>query len=345
MQIQFKPAGQGIYQGFRGRVSAQAARLLPILHDPRDLIVLLRVGLPPLVFLPVAIRLLTLPQIPWIVFPVYLIPLLYFGAGPFTLALHLFSHRPFFSKQHPRPRWLLNTCVMSLIGPLYGHTAHSYFVHHVGMHHPEGNGRQDGSSTLSYQRDSWIGFSAYFLRYLFLGAPELFVYLWRHGKRRFAWRFVAGEATHWTLAAVAFSIHPRAAVLVFVLPVFLLRWVMMAGNWAQHAFVDTRDPLNIYRNSVTIINSPYNRMFFNDGYHAEHHLAPRRHWSELPELFERHQDHYVAESAVVFEGIDYMALWFLLMTKNYGALSRRFYRPGSGVAELLRARVRKAESA
>jgi len=57
---------------------------------------------------------------------------------------------------------------------------------------------------------------------------------------------------------------------------------MMAGNWAQHAFIDAASPDNNYRNSITCINAYYNRVCFNDGYHIAHHLKPTQHWTEMP---------------------------------------------------------------
>jgi hypothetical protein len=98
---------------------------------------------------------------------------------------------------------------------------------------------------------------------------------------------------------------------------------MMAGNWAQHAFVDPASPANNYRNSITCINCSYNRRCFNDGYHIGHHLKSTRHWTEMPEEFARNVRIYEREGALVFSGIDFFGVWLCLMTKRYDVLARR----------------------
>ena len=99
---------------------------------------------------------------------------------------------------------------------------------------------------------------------------------------------------------------------------------MMAGNWAQHAFIDPNNPDDIYKNSITCINTMYNKQCFNDGYHIGHHLRPALHWTEMPTNFLQNLDKYRKNDVVVFTGLDYFQIWFLLMTKNYNYLSKKF---------------------
>jgi len=77
------------------------------------------------------------------------------------------------------------------------------------------------------------------------------------------------------------------------------RFGMMAGNFAQHAFVDAAQPENPYRNSLTCINSTYNRRCFNDGYHIGHHVKATRHWTEMPADFIANRERYAQEDAIV----------------------------------------------
>jgi fatty acid desaturase len=98
---------------------------------------------------------------------------------------------------------------------------------------------------------------------------------------------------------------------------------MMLGNWAQHAFIDPKDPQSGYGNSITCIETLYNKRCFNDGYHIGHHNRPTLHWSEMPGEFEKNRDLYVSRNAIVFRGVDYFGVWFFLMTKNYVALATR----------------------
>ena len=115
---------------------------------------------------------------------------------------------------------------------------------------------------------------------------------------------------------------------VFVLPFVITRFAMMAGNWAQHAFVDAGSPENCYRNSITCINSSYNRRCFNDGYHIGHHIKQTRHWTEMPEDFRRNVRKYDEEKALVFEGVDFFVVWLWLMLGRYDWLARRYVHLG-----------------
>ena len=48
-------------------------------------------------------------------------------------------------------------------------------------------------------------------------------------------------------------------------------------------------------NSITCINSGYNKRCFNDGYHIGHHLKANRHWTEMPQDFIANKDKYARE--------------------------------------------------
>jgi len=98
----------------------------------------------------------------------------------------------------------------------------------------------------------------------------------------------------------------------------------MAGNWGQHAFIGREDPSNRYLNSITCVNSLYNRTCFNDGYHIGHHLKPTMHWTDLPLEFQKNIDKYRENKAIIFEKVDFFIVWFFLMTKQYGALANHF---------------------
>jgi hypothetical protein len=123
-------------------------------------------------------------------------------------------------------------------------------------------------------------------------------------------------------------VSARATIVVFMGPFVVVRFAMMAGNWAQHAFIDQASPENNYRNSITCINAVYNRRCFNDGYHISHHLKATRHWTEHPKEFTDNLSKYVAERALVFEGIDFFGVWFCLMLKRYDWLAKRVVQLG-----------------
>lgn len=240
--------------------------------------------------------------------------------GPFTLMLHNISHRRFWKSSNS----LLKLYMSWVLGPLMGQTPNSYFIHHIGMHHPENNLSRDLSSTLRYQRDSGLHFGIYFFRFLVFGLLELSHYLFKKHHFRLLRNLLIGELGYWLIISLLFLFHWKATVVVFIFPVIFCRFSMMAGNWAQHAFVDPVCPQNCYRHSITCINSPYNQRCFNDGYHIGHHLKPNRRVALSSDDFRENIPIYMSEKAVVFEKIDFFIIWFFLMLRQYDWLAH-FY--------------------
>lgn len=264
--------------------------------------------------------------------------------GPYILMLHNTSHRKFFKTQYAR----LNHYIPWFLGPFFGETPDTYFAHHVGMHHPENNLAEDVSTTLRYRRDSIWGFTRYFLRFFFGVIIELPSYFVRKKRRSLAYKSVSGELIYFAVVgSLAYFVDWRAAVVVFLGPYVLTRFLMMCGNWGQHAFVDEATPENCYRNSITCINTGYNRRCFNDGYHIGHHIKQTRHWTEMPEDFSSNIATYAKERAIVFSGIDFFLVWLFLMLGRYDWLAKAYVQldasnklSESEIIELLRSRTR-----
>jgi hypothetical protein len=271
--------------------------------------------------------------------------LVVYFVGPFILMLHNTSHRKLFNK---RWRWL-NNYIPWILGPFFGETPETYFGHHVGMHHAENNLKGDLSSTMGFQRDSFVDFLRYFLRFFFGVFFELTVYFARLGRRSLMWRCAVGEILFYAVVGALLWHDWRATLVVFVLPFLIARFGMMAGNWGQHAFIDRTAPENNYRNSITCIDCVYNRRCFNDGYHIGHHLKQTRHWTEMPEDFRRNVETYGAEEANVFRGIDNFGIWARLMLKRYDSLARHFVdlgptkRTHGEIVALLRSRTARID--
>lgn len=98
----------------------------------------------------------------------------------------------------------------------------------------------------------------------------------------------------------------------------------MAGNWTQHSFLDQDQAKNDYVTALTCIETPYNTLCFNDGYHTSHHLNPLRHWQDHPDNFLASLEKYRDEKVIIFRGVDYWQIWCLLMVKNYDAIADCF---------------------
>lgn len=321
---------------------------LSLIRDPKDL---------PFIWLSVQITLIVLPCAALLFWPGFVGPngwgwpmwiaaaaylgLVFLGfLDKYILMLHNTSHRVLCKR-----KWM-NHYIPWVLGPFMGESPETYFSHHIGMHHFEGNLEVDLSSTMRFQRDKPLHFVAYFLRFFFLIIVELPIYLSKRNRRRLAFNAVTGELIFWSIVGpLAYFVNWRAAVIVFVVPWFVVRFLMMAGNWGQHAFVDPARPDNSYVNSITCINARYNHRAFNDGYHIGHHLKQVRHYSDMPVEFHKNVAKYASEGAIVFEGIDFFMVWLYLMLGRFDWLADRYVRlddtPRSkaDIEALLRSRI------
>jgi fatty acid desaturase len=289
------------------------------IQDPRDVPLVRVIALCSITVLPTGLVLFVPGAFRWWLAAGHLL-LVFYLLGPFILMLHNSSHRRLFKR---RWEWM-NYYVPWVLGPFFGESPEAYFTHHVGMHHPENNLEDDISSTLAYQRDRFPDFMRYVLRFLFAGFFELTGYFIKKKRRSLLLRTLAGELTFYFGVLLLLCLAWRPTLMVFVVPLIGARFAMMAGNWGQHAFIDEASPENNYRNSITCINSSYNRRCFNDGYHIGHHLKATRHWTELPVEFSGNLDAYVAERAIVFAGIDFFGVWVCLMLRRYDWLANRY---------------------
>jgi hypothetical protein len=174
--------------------------------------------------------------------------------GSYTLMMHQHIHQ----RGVLDPRYsLVDTFFPCVTDPLLGHTWNTYFYHHVKHHHIEGNGPNDLSSTLRFQRDSPLDFAYYVLRFMLLIWLELPLYFISKGRYGMAWRCVFFEFANYTAyILLAIFVDWRATLFAFVLPLTVMRIGMMVGNWGQHALVDRDEPDSDFRSSITLIDVP-----------------------------------------------------------------------------------------
>jgi fatty acid desaturase len=319
------------------------------LNDPRDL---------PFVRLCLYVQVVLMPLAVALFWPVWegwvwwLMAVVYFAAWApatfsFMLMLHDTSHNPLFKRQ---AGWA-NYLIPWYFGWVFGQAPGTFFLHHIGMHHAENNQWRDLSSTMPYQRDSLWDFLRYVTRFLLVGIPEAAWYFWQKGRTTWAVKMLAGELLFFVVALLLWQINAQATLVLLLLPYVFVRFSLMAGNWAQHAFVDPSDPGNPYLNCVTCLNTWYNRLCYNDGYHIGHHYSPHRHWTQMPADFLKNLDRYTAHRALVFDGLNYFHLWFFLMTRQYGRLSARLvnlngmFADEQAAIDLLRQRTQKFQKA
>lgn len=173
--------------------------------------------------------------------------------GSYTLMMHQHIHQR--GVLHRRFSWFDNLFPY-LTDPLFGHTWNSYFNHHVKHHHVEGNGPNDLSSTIRYQRDDVFHFLHYLGRFFFLIWLDLPGYFVRKGHYVQAAKAAFWELGDYAALSLLFRWQPRPTFCVYLLPLLALRIGLMVGNWGQHAFVDEDEPDSDYRTSITLIDVP-----------------------------------------------------------------------------------------
>ncbi|KNG44230.1 fatty acid desaturase [Stemphylium lycopersici] len=240
--------------------------------------------------------------------------------GAYTLLKHQHIHmRGVLSKKYG----LVDRIFPYILDPMMGHTWNSYYYHHVKHHHVEGNGPNDLSSTIRYQRDSVWDFMQYVGRFYFLIWFDLPLYFLRTRKPSLAFQAGGCEISNYVFLYLMYNyVNTRATAFVFLIPLAFMRLALMTGNWGQHAFVDEVEPDSDFRSSITLIDTPSNRYCYNDGYHTSHHLNPLRHWREHPVAFLSQKKQYSDEQAIVFYNIDYFFLTINLLRKNYEHIAK-----------------------
>lgn len=175
-----------------------------------------------------------------------------YAAGPFTLLMHNHIHNNgILSKRYS----LIDRVFPYVLEPLMGHTWDSYYYHHVKHHHVEGNGPDDLSSTIRYQRDDWFDFACYVGRFWFFIWLELPLYFLRKGKPVLALKAGGTELLNYAFFYyMATRVDFHATLFVLLIPFGVLRIGLMVGNWGQHALVDEIEPDSDFRSSITLID-------------------------------------------------------------------------------------------
>ncbi|KAI0111222.1 fatty acid desaturase [Nemania sp. FL0031] len=241
--------------------------------------------------------------------------------GAYTLLRHQHIHqRGVLAKRS----WvqLFDHAFPYIMDPLMGHTWNSYFYHHVKHHHVEGNGPDDLSSTVRYQRDNIWHFLHYVGRFYFFVWLDLPLYFVRKGRLTTGLRAAFWELSNYVAIVFLLRYNFKPALFTLLIPLLLMRLGLMVGNWGQHAFVDADEPDSDYRSSITLVDVPSNRYCYNDGYHTSHHLNPLRHWRDHPVHFLQNKETYSREHALVFHNIDYLMITVRLMMRDYEHLAR-----------------------
>jgi fatty acid desaturase len=197
----------------------------------------------------------------------------------FQCVAHNFIHNPFF--RGPR----LNRAFAVFNSLLIGTSQSIYRVHHL-HHHRYNNDRRDpvtGTTkdfTSTWRHSSSLEREENVLRYSLFGyfRSDLRLLFSQAGRRA-----LLGDVLVEFLAVagmvLAFGVANPLGLVCFYLPVWLLGNVLaQAENYLEHygAF-----PGNRKTDSVSCYGKLYNLVWFNNGYHQEHHYRPQVHWSTI----------------------------------------------------------------
>lgn len=316
---------------------------LKLINDERDLPFITLCLQMTFAIMPAAALLFVPGIFRWWLAPIYWALVFLVFIDRYMLMLHNTAHRKLFKRKFK----LFNHWIPTVLGPFCGQSPGTYEVHHITMHHSEGNLTDDLSSTMAYQRDSIFSWLSYFFRFFFLILPEMAMYQARKKRWKVMRKMIVGELGFYAFCVGMSFVSLEATLAVFIIPFVAIRVLMMAGNWGQHAFVDPDEPDNDHKASITCINSRYNRRSFNDGYHISHHLVANRHWTDHPGELEDNVETYRENDAIMFEGLDFFLVWLLLMLKRYDTLANHFVelrdepRPKEEIIALMKRRLKK----
>ena len=213
---------------------------------------------------------------------------------------HNFIHNPYFSsKLLNRAFGVLETFALGVPHVMYHHY---HMNHHFGDNDaigPDGT-TKDWSSIYRYGKN---GRPEAFWRYCLVSffrveiMPPVRVIM-KHGRAE------VGQLVAESIALLAFwtvmaAIEWRYFVF-FYLPSYYLGWVLSyAEGYLEHYGAQ---PGNYFANSVSSYNWLYNFLWFNNGYHQEHHWDPKMHWTKMDNLREQIKPQMEANQTCILRG-------------------------------------------
>ena len=213
---------------------------------------------------------------------------------------HNFIHNPFFAS-----RWLnrvYSVLESFAIGVPHVCYHHYHLNHHFGDNDapgPDGT-TKDWSSTY---RHGAHGRPEGFWRYVLLSfwrveMGPLFAVIRRHGAKEMAQGAVESLALGLFWAALAW-VNWQYFVFYYLTSYYLGWMLSYAQGYQEHHGTKPGDPL---ANAVSSYHRLYNLLWFNNGYHQEHHWDPKWHWTRMAELHEQLRPDLAAHGTRIIGG-------------------------------------------
>jgi fatty acid desaturase len=185
---------------------------------------------------------------------------------------HNFIHLPFFKSERLNQFFsVLNTINL-------GVPQSAYRIHHLQHHRYNNHPEYDESSTYRFGRN---GKEENIIRYSVLGVfrSDLASLIRKASeKNSLVWIEIIG-----LVLFIAFCVFLNyELVILYLLPLYFLGQVFaLWENYCEHHHANHSDRR---RDSVSCYNRFYNFIWFNNGYHQEHHYAPQVHWTKIKEI-------------------------------------------------------------
>jgi fatty acid desaturase len=250
--------------------------------------------------------LLTFEQLPWWALALAFTAAAWSYCWNLQCISHNFIHNPFFTNV-----WLnrlfsvLESVALGVPHLLYHHY---HMNHHFGDNDAKG---PDGSTKdwSSIYRHSADDAPEPFWRYCLFSfwrvevGPVLRV-VFKHGRKQVC-QLVVESLVLGGFWAAMLVVNWRF-FLFFYLPSYYLGWMLSyAEGYLEHY---GGRPGNPFANSVSSYHRLYNLLWFNNGYHQEHHWDPKVHWTRMHGLHEQIKDQLDANHLRVLRGPHLTAL-------------------------------------
>jgi len=275
------------------------------LVNPEDIVMIHLVFNISVTVFPSALLLFALKEPPLLLGVFHVAMILVFFSQRFILTLHFASHKHLFKSK------LFDVFLQYGLCSFFGIPSGAYRSHHVVMHHVENNVfPYDVSSTMQYQRDNLFHFLCYWIRYVFAVWFQLPYYAYLRKRYNLVFHTLLCEIVYFVIVFLLYQRFPFATTWVFIVPYIFSSFLLMLGNWCQHIFIDPSRYNNSYALTYNLINTPMNKLTYNDGYHIVHHLYSQLHWSELPKYFNQNLEKFIKNDSLTFEGMEYLEIGF-----------------------------------
>jgi len=195
---------------------------------------------------------------------------------------HSFIHHPFFASRWQNDAYSVFSS-LALQAPQTLYRVHHLEHHRYNNYAPDpATGRTlDGSSTYRYSKHP--GREEPLWSYALYG-PLRVDYGYLHaraksaGGARLMWIETAAIALYMSLLAL---LNWRGGLCFYVPVLYLGQALALAHNYSEH---HGARPGNRLTDAVSCYGRLYNLLWFNEGYHQEHHYRPQVHWTQTPSL-------------------------------------------------------------